>query len=76
MSHGPPDLSGVIEATPREVPSAVRAGSIAAMVVGAAAFGYGLATEPIAAKAAFVHNFIYFGAMSQGDMMFSIEILI
>jgi hypothetical protein len=76
MSHGPPDLTGVIEATPREVPSAVRIGSIAAIVVGAAAFGYGLATEPIAAKAAFVHNFLYFGAMSQGAMLFSIALML
>jgi hypothetical protein len=76
MSHGPPDLTGVIEATPRPVPSSVRFGAITLIVVGAAGFFYGLATEPIAAKTAVVHNFLYFGGMTQGGFLLAVALML
>jgi hypothetical protein len=76
MSHGPPDLSGVIEATPRAVPNAVKIGSLVLVVLGACGFAYGLATEPIAAKTAVIHNFLYFAGMSQGAFMLAIALML
>ncbi len=75
MGHGP-DFSPTLSTTPREVPSMVRNGAIALMVVGFAAFAGGLFMSTEQALASFVINFMYWGGIAQGALMFTVALVI
>ena len=66
MSTGP---SVIEKARPRALPQPLTAICAALMVLGAAAFLYGLATNPQVAWLAYHTNFIYFAMLSQGALI-------
>ncbi len=75
MGHGP-DFTPTLTSTPREVPSAVRNGAIAMIVIGLASFGFGLVTGADRALASFVINFMYWGGIAQGSLMLCVALVI
>ena len=63
------DTSAAISGIPRTVPGAVKGAAGAGILVGLAAFGYGMATHKDLALAGFISNFMFWGGMAQGALM-------
>jgi hypothetical protein len=75
VSHQP-DFAPTLTSTPREFPSAVKNGALILMVVGAAAFAFGLFTQADRTLATFVINFMYWAGICQGALIFAAALVL
>ncbi len=73
MSHGP-DLSPVIESSPRSLPMGVIGWCITAIFVGIFGLQWALALNHDRGMAAFLTNIVYWLGMAQGAFMFAVAL--
>lgn len=74
-----PDFSPVLSTTPREVPAAIKTGGPALIVVGlvaAVASLFMVEGGSVRLASSFVVNFLYWGGIAQGAMMFAVVFVI
>jgi hypothetical protein len=62
-------LFGAEEVNPRGIPGAALGVCVVLILIGAAAFAMGLASDPATAWRAFHVNYLYFGALAQGAIV-------
>lgn len=70
------DYGVYVEKAPRVIPSGVKNGAIALIVLGLASAGYGFATDSHRTMGAFITNFMYFMGLSQGALMIAVASVI
>lgn len=78
MGHGP-DFSPVLSSTPREVPAAIKTGGPVLIGVGllaAVASLFMVEGGSVRLASSFVVNFLYWGGIAQGAMMFAVVFVI
>lgn len=67
-----PDVTRIVESTPRVVPSGWRTAALAAIAVGVLAFAGGLFTASERTLGVFLTCLVYFMGVAQGGVMFSV----
>jgi hypothetical protein len=70
------DYGAYVAKAPRSMPSSVKMGSIALMVLGIAAAAFGFSTAPVRTGGAFIVNFMYWAGIAQGGMMLAVALVI
>jgi len=70
------DYGAFVEKAPRSMPSNIKMGSLALMVIGILAAGYGFMTAPTRTGGAFIVNFMYWAGIAQGGMMLAVALVI
>jgi uncharacterized membrane protein YhdT len=70
------DYGALVAKAPRSMPSGVKNASIAMMVIGLLAAGFGFFTDSTRASGAFIVNYMYWAGIAQGGLMLAVALVI